>query len=156
MKDEIERALEPLHGEPLSDMWRLGGLQAFEFGIQRPAKNRRGQDITCADLRLHIACFWRITENEVEILASADFGPNKSRRDEKAKPFYESLETDPPVVEAIEADDTGGFVLQMTSDFTLTVRPDEINEEPDSEQWRFLPKDKRTNHFVVTAQGIER
>ena len=153
MKEKIERVLKPLIGEPLSGMSRLGGMQMFEFGIQRPRKNRKGQDITLADQRLHVSCHWCITGPEGGIFSSEDFHP--VRRDEKAYPFYDMLESDPPAVEAIAADEKGGFTLRMVRGYTLVIWLIENTNEPDAEQWRFLPKAKSRNHFVVTQRGID-
>ena len=105
MKEEIERALQPLIGEPLSDMRRFVGIQAFEFGIQRPCKNRKGQDITRGTWRLHAGCYWRITGPDGNILSAEDFGPGGSRRDQMAKPFYAQVAAAVLTVAAIESDE---------------------------------------------------
>lgn len=159
MKEETEGALQPLIGEPLCGMFRFVGIQAFEFGVHRPCKNRRGDDVFKADLRLHVPCFWRITGPAGFDLSRDDFsrhGSNLPDHDEKAFPFYESLSTgNAPVVEAVEADDAGELRLQMSHGYVLNIRPDEMEEEPDEEQWRFLPKDEDQNHLVLILQGLE-
>ncbi len=152
--------MKSLIGEPLSDMYRFAGIQVFEFGVQRPGKNRKGEEITFADRRLHVSCRWCITGPEGNIVSSMDFGPNRSRHDERASPFYEMLESEPPVVEALKADESGAIVLRMSRGYTLEVQPDEgedtqIPVEHSNEQWRFLPKDKRRHHLVITSRGIE-
>ena len=135
-------------------MMRFAGIQVFEFGVQRPRKNRKGEDITRADQRLHVSCSWEITGPNGLVLSHDDFGP--IRRDEKAYSFYEILTGDaPPLVEVIEADDDGALRLQMSHGYTLDIRPDEMDEEPDEEQWRFLPKDEGQNHLVLTLEGLE-
>ena len=148
MKEEVEQALRPLIGNPLSDMTRFGGIQIFEFGVQRPRKNRKGQEITVADQKIHVSsCEWRISGPEGEIVGSKDFTP--VRGDERAHPFYQMLGDNPPLVQTVEADKAGGFVLQMIGGYSLTVSVDENIKEPDIEQWRFLPKAKSQNHFVI-------
>ncbi|MES2459420.1 MAG: hypothetical protein V4671_02465 [Armatimonadota bacterium] len=155
MKDKILQTLRPLIGEPLTDMMRFAGIQVFEFGVQRPRKNRKGEDITRADQRLHVSCSWEIAGADGFVLSREDFGPEGVRQDEKAHPFYESLQTDDaPVVEAIEADDAGVLRLQLSQGYMLQIQPDEMEEEPDEEQWRFLPKDRNQRHLVLTLQGI--
>jgi hypothetical protein len=156
MKEEIERALQPLVGEPLCGMFRFVGIQAFEFGVHRPCENRRGEDVFRADLRLHVSCFWRVTDPAGFDLSRDDFEPVGSRRDEKAYLFYGMLQSNPPFVQAIKADEEGALHLQMSHGYTLDIRPDEMEEEPDEEQWRFLPKDEDQHHLVITLQGIER
>lgn len=50
--DEIDlarRAMSPILGEPLSDMWRYGEFQRFEFGAQKPFLNKKGQEVAKAD-----------------------------------------------------------------------------------------------------------
>lgn len=56
MKLEIETALQPLIGEPFSDMMRYGGCQKFEFGQQHPIINRKGKNVTVGEWGLVAAC----------------------------------------------------------------------------------------------------
>lgn len=155
IKEEVERALHSLIGEPLSDMIRYAGIQAFEFGVQRRRKNRKGQDITVADQRLDVSCYWCISGPEGTIVSSEDFGPKGSRRDARAYPFYDMLDSNPPVVEVLEADEAGTLHVWLSGGYSLTVRPMEHVDGSDEEQWRFLPKDKEQSHLVFTRQGIE-
>ena len=160
MRDEIETALRPLMGEPLSHM-RRAGFQMFEIGVQRPCKNRKGQDITLADMSLHVSCNWYITRNGDQIVSSEDFGPGWGvRRDEKAMPFYEMLGEEEFVVTSIHADNSGGVVIQLTRGYMLQIVTDHdeavMDTDADTEQWRLLPKDRTRRDFVVTAEGIQR
>lgn len=155
MKEEIERRLHLLFGEPLSDMYRFAGIQVFEFGLQKPCKNRKGEDITRADQSLHASCHWRITGPEGDILSSEDFGPGTERRDEKAQPFYQRLTDDPLLITAIEADEQGSLHLALSGGHALHLQPCKEPEAEYPERWRYLPKDKRKRHLVVTAEGIE-
>lgn len=154
MKQEIEAALQPLIGQPLSDMWRYAGCQKFEFGVQRPAKNRKGQDVKRADWGLVVSCDWRVMGPEGHVVSSDDFGPGRSRRDEQAKPFYELIHTDPPVVEGIEANTGGALRIRMSQGYTLDVQP-ETDSGSDDEQRRFLPRDPQQKYFVLWGDGIE-
>jgi len=155
MKEEIGRTLEPLIGEPLSDMFRFAGIQAFEFGVPRPCKNHKGQDITLADQGLHISCHWCISGPEGTIVSSEDFGPDGRRHDEQAHPFYDTLKSNPPVVEVVVVDEAGALRLCLSGGYSLTVLPQELSNDSDEEQWRFLPKDEEQRHLVLTQQGIE-
>jgi hypothetical protein len=148
MKEEIETALRPLLGQPLSDMWRYAGYQKFEFGVQRPAKNREGEAVTVADWGLVVACRWAITGPEGLVVSSANFGPGTARRDEPARPFYRLIHADSPVVEGLEADQDGALRFVLSQGYTLEVRP-EADMDAEDEQWRFMPPGDERSHFVV-------
>ena len=154
IKKAVEQALQPIVGEPLTDMWRYAGCQKFEFGVQRPAKNDDGEEITLADWGLVVSCDWSVSGPAGRVVSSDDFGPGRRRRDKRAHPFYDSLRTEPPVVECIEADEEGALFIQMGRRILLTVRPDPKIGGID-EQWRFMPKDKAERHFVLCGDGIE-
>jgi hypothetical protein len=160
MKETVERRLGELIGKPFIGMFRFVGIQAFEFGDRGPGKNYKGEDVFRADQRLHVSCSWCITGPEGVVVSSEDFGRNGVRSDEQAHPFYHMINSHPLLVEAIEADEQGAIRLQMSRGYSLEVQPDEPEDEPDEdstgEQWRFLPKDKRRRHLVITAQGIQR
>ena len=90
MKEQIEQTLQPLIGEPLCGMFCFVGIQAFEFGAHRPCKNRRGEDVFRADLRLHVSCSWEITGPNGFALSHDDFGP--IRRDEMAQIVFGAVQ----------------------------------------------------------------
>jgi hypothetical protein len=159
MKEKIERALGQLIGEPLTGMFRFAGIQAFRFGVLRPGKNYKGEDVMRVDRSLHVSCSWRIMGLEGAVVSSEDFGRNGARNDEYAHPFYHLINSHPLLVEAIEADEHGAIRLQLSRGYSLEVQPDEPEDEPDEdstgEQWRFLPKDKRRRQLVITSKGIQ-
>lgn len=67
-------------------MYRAIG-QVFEFGVQRPATNRRGEAITQSDFNLKfIWADWRIVHEGTIILGSSDYSSDER--------FYDS--NDPP------------------------------------------------------------
>lgn len=162
LRTEIETFLKPLLGQPMSDMWRAAGMQLIEFGIQRPFINRKGDEVTRADRSIHISCCWSISGPQGEIASAADFGSDRSRRDEKAYPFYRMLGDPALTIQFIRADDDGGFTMRTRGDYVLTVGPcsDEENEEEDDEYWRLTnhPAEDQPyhRHFVVTSQGVQR
>src|SRR5690242_1447545 len=81
----LNELLQPICGEPLSGMWRAVG-QILEFGVQKPATNRKGEAITRGDFDLKfIAADWRIVHHGRIILGSSDYG-DETR-------FYESDES---------------------------------------------------------------
>ena len=140
-------------------MWRYAWFQRFEFGAQRPAKNRKGEAITMSDWTLVAGCYWRITGPDGEkVVSSADFGPGESRRDEKAYPFYGMLHREPLVVEAVEADERGELRIRLSQGYLLKVSPDDEPQpdprQSDYEQWLFLPRDGRRRRFDFSAEGL--
>lgn len=75
--------LQPMVGEPLSEMFRAVG-QVFEFGEQRPDINRREEAITRGDFALKfIAGDWRVVQASRIILDSSDHTNNDSFYDDK-------------------------------------------------------------------------
>ena len=56
------------------------------------------------------------------------------------------------LVDAIEADVSGGVRLILRHGYTLAVFPD---DSLPGEHWRFLPPWTDTPHFVVTGHGID-
>lgn len=80
----LNELLHPICGQPLSDMYRAVG-QVFEFGIQKPTTNRKGEAITRGDFLLKFICAdWRIVHDGRIILGSTDHSDEKW--------FYDSLE----------------------------------------------------------------
>ena len=148
MKKEIEQGLLPLVTEPLSHMWRFSGFQIFEFGVQKPEKNRRGEDITMAEKRLHVSCEWSLSGREGRIVSSDDFVSPSDRRDGEAHLFYAMLHEDPPVVENIQADDRGEVVLSFSRGYSLRIEPDLDLYEPDEELWRYLSESEDSDFCV--------
>ena len=68
--DLAEKTLSVLVGLPLSD-FRKPIFTIFEFGEQKPAKNRKGQDVTFADWILD--CWvWQITKGDAVVLGWKD------------------------------------------------------------------------------------
>jgi hypothetical protein len=68
----LTEQLQPICGEPLTCIRKAVG-DVFEFGIQRPAKNLRGEDITRADFFLKfIYADWRVMHRGRIILASVE------------------------------------------------------------------------------------
>lgn len=170
MKEKIERALKPLVGLPLSDMWRISryGLQRFEFGDQWPDKNRRGETVTYGICSLHVACAWRIIHSSGIIVGADDYNnseqhesyPSRLNPDNpepdifalRAFAFFDSLHDNPPIVETLEADNVGSVHFFLSREYQLQILP---IESGDGEHWRLLYRDGRRRHFVVSGVGIE-
>jgi hypothetical protein len=149
---EIEAVLGPLVGEPLTGMWRYAGYQRFEFGPQRPAKNRKGEDITMSDLALVVGCTWSVTGPSGVVLSSADFLPDGTRRDEGASEFYDFLRADPLIVEVVEASESGALRIGMSRGYELYVEADLEDEE--DEQWRLMQGPEPATHGTLYGHRL--
>jgi hypothetical protein len=129
-------------------MHRYCGFQLFEFGVQKPAKNRKGEDIMLADHALTIACKWEVVKGEFR-LSSADFEP--VRHDEHAAEFYELMETDPLVIESLEINQRGVIRIGFHDGHVLTVTPGRSKKW---EHWRYMPRGDEKGHLVLEAGRI--
>lgn len=68
----LTEQLQPICGEPLTCIRKAVG-DVFEFGVQRPAKTHKGEDITHADFFLKfIYADWRVVHRGRIILASVE------------------------------------------------------------------------------------
>ena len=156
---EIQETLACLRNEPLSDMWRYAGRQKFEFGVQRPFRNRKGVVTTRADRGLVVSCDWRLWAYEELILSASDFGPGTARRDGDGEGFYDELGVFPPLVEQIEVLEQGGIRLVLSRGYILEIIPNGGGEYREGflegEQWRFMPKEEAADQVVLTDAGME-
>lgn len=154
---EIEAALLPLLGEPLTDMWRYAGFQRFEFGVQRPAE-KGAKGVTHSDWGFVVGCDWQISGPDGVIVSAADFG-NESRTDDRAYPFYKLLADQPPVLQKLEAEANGALRFEFSGDYLLEVTPEDTagDDEPSTlEHWLFLPRDRRKTRYTLYGDGLER
>ena len=146
---QIEQALRPLVGLPLSDMGRFTSWQRFEFGPQKPFVNVKGREATKADYAVHVACGWRIVSPEGIVVGSDDYGPGGERHDEHGKPFFRMLAQTPPIVKAVRADDVGGLHFVLTDGYRLDILPMGTIQ---AAQWIFLTPGAGT--FTLDEQGF--
>lgn len=149
LKRRIEETLKPIIGEPLSDMWRYAGFQVFEFGIQRPAVNRKGQPITRSDWALGACCTWSICGTEGRVLSSEDFGPDGERHDEAAAPFYQLVDDSSLIVRAIEVGERAQVRFVLSQGFALDIVLD--SDDPQEDQWHFHQRDRRGTGLMVNG-----
>ena len=154
MKEEIEDALRSIIEQPLTDMWRYGGMQKFEFGEQRSHTNRRGEQVTRADLGLVVSCNWQITSKTGTIISQEDFVNDKEPRPSRVTSMLHELLSAKPTVINVLADNSGAVRLNLSGGYYLELSPDSTDSERD-ELWRFMPSKESEPHFVVTASGIE-
>lgn len=131
---QLHEMLQPIVGEPLSDMYRAIG-QVFEFGVQRPDTNRKGQAITRADISLKFICAdYRVVQGGRLILGSSDFSPDDDQffnLDEPTgnafeaeswrlgKDFFRAVDEARFVVESINVGRFGDVTIQLSNDLLV-------------------------------------
>lgn len=149
------RAVQELVGLPLTDMWRYGECQKFEFGEQKPCLNRRGEATTRAEWGLVVSCRWRVEGPNNFVLRSESFGPGQQRTDDHAGPFYQSLAEHPPVVESVKVGEDGALRFLFTGGYSLAVVP-VFPDEDYSEDWRLMTPDEDVRgHLVLINRRFE-
>lgn len=171
---QIEAALSPLIGLPLSASHRAADLQMFGFGATHTRTirfgRRKGEQGEVHDYSLHIQCAWRVSGPTGIVVGSSDLNyssgsdpldtpddwdrdaANANRRDQRIR---EWLARAPFVVEGVRADMFGGFSLRLAGGFGLDVFPDDSLDGEYSEHWRLLRPGEASSHFVVSGSGLE-
>src|SRR5262249_44375844 len=82
----LNELLQPICGEPLTAMWRALG-QGLDFGVQKPAVNRRGEAITKGEFLLKfITADWGIIQHGRIILGSSDYYDGKWSYESEEEP----------------------------------------------------------------------
>jgi hypothetical protein len=158
MKHDVEQALHALVGEPFTEAGRAYTVHWFHFGQDEHA--------------LHVQTTWRIVGSEGLIVGSDDLEfpagsdpdvdppdfdyhvQGSNRLDERLAAFNITLATTSVVVQAVSADHTGAFRLELSSGYALEVIPTHTLHY---EYWRFFTcgADPTEPHFVVTGHGLE-
>lgn len=176
MKKQVEETLECLIGHPFWGAGRALDLLTFQFGPRQWRTSRRGQSYEVGTYALHVQCAWHLTEAQHILVASGDrysvpageseetmqnndsemYTQGKAEKtllDERLLDFFLKGEKTPCLVQAIRADDFGGFTIELSQNHKLTVFP---SASDNTECWRFFhPDDENSPHFVVTGEGID-
>lgn len=173
MKGEIEKALQELIGTPMWGSSRAVDMEMFAFGAPHTTAGRQGRIVTRGEFALHVQCAWRIVRGSKIAVGSHDFryprgdpmdepadfqphAPGANRRDVRLETLFKERSSDPLVVRAVAADDTGRVTIAFQDDYALELFPDDsLETEGHSERWRLLRPDTSKPHFVVTGGGIE-
>ncbi len=150
-------AMKNLVGEPLIHMVRVSPAQYLSFGMLMVRKNHKGEDSNYSDWGMMIggSCHWCFHGPDGFSLGTDNFGPEKERHDEHAKPFYSRLNNDSIVVESIQIFDDGSQVLSFGEGYSLTIRmPEAVCRY--SEPWRFMPRvNDFRGHLCLTEFGMK-
>jgi hypothetical protein len=119
---------------------------------------------------LHVQCSWRITIDNVIIVASKDkFYPRgdpyqgidsfdwtvpfSSQVDEKLALLFDHNKYPEWTVLSADIDNYGGVIIKFSANREFSIYPD---NSLGGEFWRLLPNDHDLEHFVITRRGIER
>lgn len=157
MKKTVRQALMPLVGLPLRNISRSGNMLCVHFGNTYAIPDRGGTTQAVPEWTIQIQCAWRVSQGTRIVIAYRDFYysdiplsnlavMSKSRFNVVLDSLCAEFEAMPPVVGAVEADDTGGFSVQMSHDYKLEVFP---SESPESgKHWRVFQPVPEGKSFV--------
>jgi hypothetical protein len=174
IRREIEAALAPLVGLPLTAASRVVDMATFGFGVMPAA----GAGVTgiAAAYRLHVQEIWRITlEGEILVgygdyffpprdsrVARGDFVARdapRTRRDDLVDDWVAHDPDGPHVVAAVRGTRAGDLAITFGDGCVLETFATSVSTAADGsdEFWRLIPPrvtgDERG--IVVTAHGIE-
>jgi hypothetical protein len=164
MKDEIQEALSVLIGKPLWGSSRAADMEMFQLGDRKAYRGGwRG------DYALHVQCPWEIREGSRSIVESRDvylpradgtadatefhwdqLGANL--RDQRLELLFQEHDSKPLAVERIQAAETGVATITFSKGISLEMF---VPTAASREWWRLFQPAPNTEHFIVTAEGIE-
>jgi len=164
MKDEIEEALSVLIGKPLWGSNRAADMEMFKFGDRHTYRGGwRG------DYVLHVQCPWEIKKGSRVLVESGDvylprdggttdptefhwdqLGAN--RRDQRLELLFQEHDSMPLAVERIQAAGTGVATVTFSRGISFEMF---VPTAAPREWWRLFQPGRNTEHFIVTAEGIE-
>jgi hypothetical protein len=159
---EIHAELTRLVGTRLTSLGRAANLQWFAL------TSASGQ----FDVSLHVLCPWRLrTETEL-LIGSRDYWrpasagtPTEAFDRGRIGATWCDVRTEAvrnrlgetTIVERVEADPLGGFVLMLSAGVRLEVCPDASHAPHDEiEFWRLFTDEEGSENFVVSSDGIDR
>jgi hypothetical protein len=173
MKAEVGAALTPLLGLPIWAAGREGELVWFQVGDRRTVAGGEGEAREVGTYSLHVACPWRLVDQERVLAGSGDLltpadpdaeietfdwdVPGANWLDVRLTELWSAFAAVPPTVQGIEPDPYGGFALHLSGGMRLEAFP---NSTPTghvaTEFWRLLQPGTDTPPFIVGTFGIER
>ena len=159
----MRSALNVLVGLPLTDLWRPLG-QTFEFGLQKPYLNRKGEEIHRSDYRLHLLQEWRVTEHNVVVMGSDDHqtkrrfyrrktpprDPIARERWRRANRFFDLVKGGALLVERVTIDDSASIRIELTEGFLIEA----INCSSDNYEVWIFDNDAEGRSLWVMPGGL--
>jgi len=167
MKEEVQKAIAPLIGQPLWALGRAVDLAWFEFGRRRTVTGWKGETREVGDYALHVQCAWRITLGEKVLVGRGDIFCPPEETDEPTTPDFDwqkanrfdrivkklfENESRQFTVLSVAAGDAGSFTISLQDGYTVQVFP---QDSESGEHWRIFGPCTTRPHFVVTGKGIE-
>jgi hypothetical protein len=169
-KAQITRSLSRLISLPLSIARDAASMKNFQFGAVKPHPSGDG---TVGQYALHIQCPWRLLGREGIVTGSYDYyepvdadkevdlndrqagNLQRKRLGDLLRKYDASTrswvnDTGHLVVEAVSADDCGGFELMLSGDFRLQIVPCGTR----GEDWRFFAPGIEEHHLVIEGGRI--
>lgn len=173
MRDDVERALAPLIGLRLWGAGRAADLLWLQFGARQSLASADGSEHEVGQFTLHIACPWRVIDEERILVGSGDLltpvdpdedpetfdweQPGASWLDVRLSELLPPDTAEPWVVESVAGDGLGGFRLGLGTGAVLEVF---TNATPTghvtTEFWRLLRPGTGEPQFVVGTFGTDR
>jgi hypothetical protein len=171
MKEEVEKALSVLVGQPFWFARRVSNLELLDFGPRIPSTNRKGEPFEHGEYALHIQCDWRFIHDDEIVIASNDmyYPPDGSAHtpedfewdtemgnlyDVQMNSFMEKQTDQPLIVSSIEAGRAGSVSIFFNDNYVLDIFPAHSTIGDNYvEHWRLLKVG--AEHFVFTGTGIE-
>jgi hypothetical protein len=167
MREQVQKALNVLVGEPLWSSGRAANLEWFEFGQRRTVNGARGDAKEVGEYALHVQCAWRIRHGDQVVVGSSDLYVPAEETDNEQKDFNWDLqganrrdkriadlfqnETRQFLVKQVQVGAAGSFTIILDGDYALDVFPDDSVRD---EHWRIFKPSSEAPHFVVSGSGL--
>jgi hypothetical protein len=154
-----------LNNQPMFHRRRAADMQIFDFGEPVQVVNRRGEDRTLGEYRLHIQGDWRMTRGGTifvryeDVLrppsdnTSAVFDAataTRTLRDELLEEFFAQSSANDRTVKTVDVTAAGGLTITFRGGAILEI--DSTSPGSDQEAWRLLLPDG--THAVMSDSGF--
>ncbi len=156
----LTEQLQPICGEPLTRIRQLYG-DTFEFGVQRPQKNRKGDDVTWADFRLKFICAdWRVVQRGRIILGSREYRdgthlvgdfdespetPQIAESRRIAREFLEGVTQGKFTVQSVVVRDHADMVIRLSDDLVIESFSSSCQDE---DSWHFCNDNAKVSGLI--------
>ena len=159
----LTEQLQAICGQPLTRIRQLYG-DVFEFGVQRPQKNRKGDDVNWADFRLSIICAdWRVVQRGRIILASREYRdethlvsdfdespetPQIAESRRIAREFFDAVTEGKFIVQSVVVRDHADMVIRLSEDLVIESFSSSCQNE---DSWHFCNDNAKVSGLISAA-----